>query len=206
MKVPCVAAEIVGAPTMHADPDCWVDEHGDCLYRYALYRTRKSEVAEDLVQETLLAAVRTQEKFGGRSTERSWLVGILKNKICDYFRKLGRETTFTDLEFFSDEHSEKFDGENYWIHENGPREWKPEGAEAMNRREFWQALRSALDRLPPRVAAVFTMREVDDVPAREVCATLQISEANLWTMLHRARMALRQDLEVNYFGGGRPSL
>src|SRR5436190_9437225 len=87
------------------DPERWVDEHGDCLYRYALLRVRKPEIAEDLVQETLLVAVRTHARFAGRSTERSWLCGILKNKICDHFRKLGRETTFTDLEFFSDEHS-----------------------------------------------------------------------------------------------------
>ena len=185
----------------HADPERWVDEHGDCLYRYALTRVRNEEVAEDLVQDTLLAAVRTHEKFGGRSTERSWLVGILKNKICDHFRKLGRETSFTDLEFFSDEHSDKFDGDNYWIHENGPAEWKPEGLEAMKRAEFWQALQGALARLPERIAAVFTMREMDDVPSKEICATLNISEANLWVMLHRARMALRQDLEMNFFCG-----
>ncbi|MGH8046507.1 MAG: sigma-70 family RNA polymerase sigma factor [Chthoniobacterales bacterium] len=186
----------------HADPDRWVDEHGDCLFRYALVRVRKEEVAEDLVQETLLAAVRTHEKFGGRSSERSWLVGILKNKICDHFRKLGRETSFTDLEFFGDEHSDKFDGDNYWIHENGPTDWKPEGEDAMRRADFWQALQSALEKLPPRVAAVFTMREMDDVPSKEICTTLNISEANLWVMLHRARMALRQDLEMNFFGNG----
>ena len=83
-----------------AHPDRWVDEHGDCLYRYALLRVRRAEVAEDLVQETLLAAVRTVADFAGRSSERSWLVGILKNKVCDHFRKLGRETSFTDMEFF----------------------------------------------------------------------------------------------------------
>lgn len=194
----------VTAPTpMHStvDPDRWVDEHGDCLYRFALLRVRKEEIAEDLVQETLLVAVRSQEKFGGRSSERSWLVGILKNKICDHFRKLGRETSFTDLEFFSDEHSDRFDGENYWIHERGPSDWKPEGEEAMRRAEFWQALESGIARLPERVAAVFTMREIDDIPSREICAMLSISEANLWVMLHRARMALREHLEVTYFDG-----
>jgi RNA polymerase sigma-70 factor, ECF subfamily len=185
----------------HADPERWVDEHGDCLYRYALTRVRKEEIAEDLVQETLLVAVRTHEKFGGRSTERSWLVGILKNKICDHFRKLGRETNFTDLEFFSDEHSDKFDGSDYWIHERGPTDWKPEGEEAMKRAEFWQALHACLNRLPERVAQVFMMREMDGVPSKEVCETLNITEANLWVMLHRARMALRQDLETTFFEG-----
>jgi RNA polymerase sigma-70 factor, ECF subfamily len=184
-----------------ADPDRWVEDHGDCLYGYAMIRVRNREVAEDLVQETLLAAVRQVDRFGGRSSERSWLCGILKNKICDHFRNLGRETSFTDLEFFSDEHPDRFDRESYWIHEQGPIDWQPEGEQAMKRAEFWQALRTCLDKLPPRVAQVFMMREMDDVPSKDVCEILNISEANLWVMLHRARMALREDLEVNYFAG-----
>ena len=184
-----------------ADPNRWIDEHGDCLFRYALIRVRSREIAEDLVQESLLAAIRQIDKFGGRSSERSWLCGILKNKVCDYFRKLGRETNFTDLEFFSDEHSDRFDSENYWIHERGPEDWKCEGEQAMKCAEFWQAIEAALERLPARVAQVFIMREMDGLPSREVCQRLNISEANLWVMLHRARMALREDLEVNFFKG-----
>jgi RNA polymerase sigma-70 factor (TIGR02943 family) len=192
--------ENTAAASPTADPERWVDEHGDCLYRYALTRVRKEEIAEDLVQETLLVAVRTQERFAGRSTERSWLVGILKNKISDHFRKLGRETNFTDLEFFKDEHSDRFDADNYWIHQRGPSNWKPEGEEAMKRAEFWQTMQGCLGKLPERVAQVFMMREMDEVPSKEVCETLNISEANLWVMLHRARMALRQCLEINFFG------
>src|ERR1041384_5709726 len=100
------------------DPSRWVDEHGDILYRYALERVRKPDVAQDLVQETFLAAVRTQERFRGGSTVRSWLCGILKHKICDYYRKLGRETSFTDLEFLNDECADKFVPEGYWVHMN----------------------------------------------------------------------------------------
>ena len=184
---------------LRVDPDRWVDDHGDCLYRYALIRVRKQEVAEDLVQETLLAAMRQADKFSGRSSERTWLCGILKNKIRDYFRRLGRETNFADLEFFSDESSDRFDGEHYWIHERGPANWKPEGEEAVKRAEFWEAVQACLDRLPPRVAQVFIMREMDDIPSKEVCEMLNISQANLWVMLHRARMALRQDLEKTFF-------
>lgn len=201
MNPPDATFAAPSAAAFHADPERWVDEHGDCLFRYALTRVRKEEIAEDLVQETLLVAVRTHEKFAGRSTERSWLVGILKNKICDHFRKLGRETNFTDLEFFSGEHMDKFDGENYWIHERGPSDWKPEGEEAMKRAEFWQALHDCLGRLPERVAQVFMLREMDGIPSKEVCEILNISEANLWVMLHRARMALRMDLETTFFHG-----
>src|SRR5438094_6238529 len=108
------AVEQAAAGITGNDPERWVDEHGDVLYRFALIRVRKPEVAEDLVQETLLAAVRGYEKFGGRSLERTWLCGILKNKIVDYFRKLGRETSFTDLEFFSDECLGKFVPIGFW--------------------------------------------------------------------------------------------
>jgi Sigma-70 region 2 len=107
-------------------PERWVDEHGDCLYRYALLRVRRLEIAEDLVQETFFTAVRTSGCFRGKSSERSWLCGILKNKICDHFRTLGRETSFTDLEFLDDELSNKFVSQGFWNHERGPLEWKPE--------------------------------------------------------------------------------
>jgi RNA polymerase sigma-70 factor (ECF subfamily) len=162
-------------------------------------RVRKPEVAEDLVQETLLAAVRGYDKFGGRSSERSWLCGILKNKIVDYFRKLGRETSFTDMEFLEDEFSEKFVSLGFWKHELGPQEWKPEADEVMHRGEFWQTMRDCLSKLPQRVADVFMLREMEEVASKQICADLAISEGNLWVMLHRARLALRECLEMNWF-------
>jgi RNA polymerase sigma-70 factor (ECF subfamily) len=191
-------------PVMTADKvavaaERWVDDHGECLYRFALMRVRKPEVAEDLVQETLLAAVRGYDKFGGRSSERSWLCGILKNKIVDYFRKLGRETSFTDMEFLEDEFSEKFVSVGFWKHELGPQEWKPEADEVMHRGEFWQTMRDCLSKLPQRVADVFMLREMEEVASKQICADLAISESNLWVMLHRARLALRECLEMNWF-------
>src|SRR6516162_10667293 len=78
------------------NPERWVEDHGDYLFRYALCRVRRPEVAEDLVQETLCAAVRIHSTFLGKSSEHSWLCGILKNKVVDYFRKQLREVSFTD--------------------------------------------------------------------------------------------------------------
>jgi len=91
-----------------SDPERWVDEYGDYLFKFALVRLRDQTKAEDMVQETFLAALRGGQGFAGRSAEKSWLVGILKNKICDYYRKSSRETFFTDLEFHSDEESDRF--------------------------------------------------------------------------------------------------
>ena len=181
------------------DPARWVDEHGNCLYRYALVRVRTREVAEDLVQDTLLVAVRSQDRFAARSSERSWLVGILKHKIVDYYRRLGRETTFTDLEFLKDECSHKFTEGGWWNHDQGPHAWKPRADAVVHQAEFWQTMRDCLGKLPPRVATVFMLREMEEVPSKEICATVNVSEANLWVMLHRARLALRECLEIRWF-------
>jgi RNA polymerase sigma-70 factor (ECF subfamily) len=91
-----------------SDPEQWVELHGDYLFKYALARLRDPARAEDMVQETFLAALKGGKSFAGRSAEKSWLVGILKNKICDHYRKASRETSFTDMEFYSDEESERF--------------------------------------------------------------------------------------------------
>lgn len=179
------------------DPESWVDLHGDVLFRFALVRVRKPEAAEDLVQETLLAALKARRNFSADSAERTWLIGILRHKIADHFRKSSRESPFTDLEFCSGEFAEKFQ-HGFWNHERGPKQWtNPE--EALESGEFFETLDSCLHKLPDRVAAVFTLREMDETPGAEICKTLGISEGNLWTMLHRARMALRECLERNWF-------
>ncbi len=156
---PAQPVDGTSVPPGLSDPERWVDLHGDYLFKYALIRLRDPAKAEDAVQETFLAALKGGKSFQGRSAEKSWLVGVLKNKIYDYYRKSSRETSFTDLEFYSDE-----------------------------------------EKLPKNVAAVFNLREVDGVEGKEICSLLNISESNLWVMLHRARMALRRCLETNWFG------
>ncbi len=185
-----------------SDPERWVELHGDYLFKYAMMRLRDRAQAEDAVQETFLAALKGGKTFAGRSAEKSWLVGILKNKICDYYRRASRETPLTDLEFYSDEESDRFVAEGLlrgaWIHALGPKEW-PNPGESLDNEKFWQTYRACADKLPKNVAAVFNLREVDGMESKEICALLNISENNLWVMLHRARMALRRCLETNWF-------
>lgn len=192
-----------GKPVVAAsDPERWVDEYGDYLYRFALLRLRHECRAEDAVQETFFAALKGIQRFQGRSEERSWLTGILKNKIYDYFRKASRETSFTDLQLLSEEETECFVERGLhkggWLGECAPREWSNAG-ESLDNEQFWRTYRDCATRLPEKVAAVFNLREVDGIESKEVCAMLKISEANLWVMLHRARMALRRCLETNWF-------
>src|ERR1700756_3734883 len=89
-------------------PERWVDDHGDCLYRYALPRIRRPEVAEDLVQETFCTGRLYLWQFPAEVVRAKLALRNLKNNLCDYFRRLDREMCFTDLEFLEDEISHKF--------------------------------------------------------------------------------------------------
>lgn len=186
------------------DPERWIEEHGDYLFHYAISRLRDPQRAEDLVQEALLAAWKGAERYRGGSTERTWLTGILRNKILDHFRKASRETSFTDLEFYAGEEESAFENPEFpghWNRASAPKEWEGMG-EALDRDEFWKVFRSCCGKLPERIACAFWLREVDDLPTNEICSRLNISEGNLWVMLHRARMALRHCLESNWFKAG----
>jgi RNA polymerase sigma-70 factor (ECF subfamily) len=191
-----------------SDPERWVDEYGDFLFKFAILRLRDEHKAADAVQETFLAALRSRKEFAGRSSEKSWLAGILKNKIYDHFRRASRETSFTDLEFFDDEERDRFVstglGKGGWLHEGGPQEWAHAG-ESLDQDLFWKTYRDCAGKLPAKVAAVFNLRELDGVDSKEVCAMLNLTESNLWVMLHRARMALRRCLETNWFGKHAPA-
>jgi RNA polymerase sigma-70 factor (TIGR02943 family) len=186
-----------------SDPERWVELYGDYLFKFAMMRLRDPATAEDLVQETFLAALKGGKNFAGRSAEKTWLASILKNKIFDYYRKASRETSFTDLEFYSNEESDRFVAEGTlkggWVHELGPREWSSPGA-SLDNEEFWRTIHDCSAKLPKNVSTVFTLREIDGVESKEICEMLGISPNNLWVMLHRARMALRRCLEINWFG------
>ena len=189
--------------TPPADPGQWVDDHGSYLYSYAMVRLRDAAKAQDAVQETFLAALKNRRSFEGRSAERGWLVGILKHKIHDTFRKASRETSFSDLGFYEDEERERFvaDGlrDGAWIHSLGPTDWPASAGESLDRDEFWRTFYACAAKLPKSVSRAFLLRELDGVESRGICDILNIKENHLWVMLHRARMALRHCLEANWF-------
>jgi RNA polymerase sigma-70 factor (ECF subfamily) len=196
--------QIVG-PAHAIDPERWVEEHGDCLYRYALLRTRDSGVAEDLVQETFLAGLKSRESFAGQSSERTWLVGILKHKIIDHLRRVCRERDHGGEESMPRELEEQFDEAQHWRVRDGfgPKEWRVDAQALFERKEFWAVLDRCLSGLPERTAHAFMLREMEEVETGEVCKVLNITATNLWVMLHRARMQLRRCIEINWFGSRR---
>lgn len=186
-----------------SDPGQWVDDHGDYLYSYAMFRLRDPAKAQDAVQETFLAALKNRRAFAGQSAERGWLLGILKHKVHDAFRQASRETSFTDLGFYEDEERERFVAvglrQGAWIHALGPADWPADAGAGLDRDEFWRTFRACASKLPRDISRAFLMRELDDTESRDICAILNITDNHLWVMLHRARMALRRCLETNWF-------
>ena len=185
------------------DPTVWVDEHGDYLFRYALIRLRDEGRAEDAVQETLLAALQHLDSYSGRSTERTWLTGILKHKIIDQIRKACKEVSFdhsdTDLSEFDPLFERDDEWKGHWSDTLSPRVWQRSPEEAVQQTEFFGVLQNCIGKLPERVAHVFTLREMDELDTDEICTMLGLSSSNFWVMMHRARMSLRRCIEVNWF-------
>lgn len=191
------------AASLTADPGRWLDDHGDYLFKYAMFRLRDNTAAEDAVQETFLAGLRAYEKFEGRGSERTWLVGILKHKIVDHFRRVGREAPIGEEFLEGSDHQEFFERTDqwngHWNPDHAPSDWHATPAELIERGDFWKVFGDCLSPLPQRTASAFTMREVDGLNSDEICEILSISVNNLWVILHRARLHLRNCLEINWF-------
>jgi RNA polymerase sigma-70 factor (ECF subfamily) len=189
------------------DPAHWLDQHGDYLYRYALMRVRDSAIAEDILQETLLAAFRSSQTHAGQSSERTWLVGIMKHKVVDYFRRVARMTQFQLTT--GDEESESFENSGpwrgHWREDQAPVSWPVDAATVLESREFWETFDQCLSRLPQQTAIAFTLREIDGLSANEICEILQITPNNLFVILHRGRAKLRNLLEAEWFQKHTPS-
>lgn len=176
-----------------------IESHRSYLLRVAQLQLRDRDAAEDTVQDTMVAALAGREGFTGRSTVKTWLTGILKHKIIDAIRRRQREplaTAALDEELDVDDFDALFANNGAW--EAPPADWgDPETA--LDRRQFFEILELCLAKLPANTARVFMMREVLELESAEICKELSITPNNLWVILYRARMALRQCLERNWF-------
>jgi RNA polymerase sigma-70 factor (ECF subfamily) len=178
-----------------------LEKHRPVLLRFAMLQLQNQAQAEDAVQETLMAAIRGAKDFAGKSSVRTWLVGILKHKIIDLIRRASRERPLdlpdaeTSLEDFGALYGE--DGH----YASMPAEWgDPEAA--LSQRRFFETLEGCLEGLPKNTARVFMMREVMGIETDEICKELAITATNCWVLLYRARMSLRACLEERWFAMG----
>jgi RNA polymerase sigma-70 factor, ECF subfamily len=181
--------ELAGVTT----PEQWVDAHGDYLFNFAVGQVRDPATAEDLVQETFLAALKSRDRFAGQCSERTWLVSILRHKIYDYLRRHCREKKHRMEPTAARLDDGDWDDAMLWLHEVAAETQSP--SRRMELEELRANLEQAMGHLPPRIAQVFQLYAIEEMPNAEVCARLNISESNLWVMLHRARKQLREHLE-----------
>tara|TARA_R110002049_G_scaffold234002_3_gene407320 strand:- start:4596 stop:5183 length:588 start_codon:yes stop_codon:yes gene_type:complete len=192
-----------GNSSLRTGPDSWVDEHGDVLFRFALARVGKVDVAEELVQETFLAALRAYDQFRGDSQERTWLISILKRKIIDSFRSKKCDSNAPHDQSVDSWLESLFDNRGQW--KNAPQTWGVRPEAALETEEFWNMFQNCLNKLPTRMATSFRLRELDNYSAEDICKELQLSTSNLWVVLHRARIRLWKCLDLNWFNGEQGS-
>lgn len=181
---------------LHNNVERLVHLYAETLYSYALMRIGKQELAEDMVQETLLAALQSWQSFTGASSEKTWLIGILRHKILDYFRRHHNE-----INKEADDQSwrtEYFDKSRHW--KDKMSNWNEDPMVLAENHEFLRVLNDCLKKLSKMMAEAFVMRELEGLTPEEICKHLEISETNLWVCLHRARLQLRRCLELNWFG------
>jgi RNA polymerase sigma-70 factor (ECF subfamily) len=155
-------------------------QHLDYLRRFARSRARDDDIAEDAVQETMLAALESGHRFAGRAKLRTWLTGILLHKIHDSFRREARNATF-DL----------YDPQ---VEESIPASHGDPELE-LRGKQLDGAISRAMDALPPRQREAFLLKELSEVDTPHLMDLLGVTRGNLWVLVHRARAHLQAALE-----------
>jgi len=193
--------DLEGSEIHTLKPQSWVDNYSDYLYNYAVVRLSDAEQAADVVQETFLSALKGQKNFKGNSTERTWLISILKRKIIDIYRKNSTskesrmiEETISDDDFYQSEGAFK----GHWKEGRGPHSHSllPEGE--LETAELREIIEKCISLLPENLASVFIMKMIDEATSEEICKDLEITPSNVWVMMHRARLKLRNCIENNW--------
>jgi RNA polymerase sigma-70 factor (ECF subfamily) len=182
------------------DPENWVKEHSDYLFSFALSRLLNKDDALDLVQETFFSALKAAHSFKGESSERTWLTAILKRKIIDHYRKKSsnKENFLGSIHDRDGRFQEDGRAEGHWKKEFAPQSWLVEN-NTIEEEEFQRIFTGCLSFLPSTWAAVFTFKIMEELSTEDVCKELNISSSNVWTIIHRAKLQLRECITKNWF-------
>jgi len=176
----------------------WVDEHADVMYRYAVARVGRTHVAEDLVQDALLAALKARDTYQGRASLRTWLFGILRHKILDHLLACRRANPSGTGDADAAAVEGWFDEQGRWL--RPPNSWSLDPAAQAENQELWEVFRGCLCGVSPGGREIFARRVMDHESCESICEDLELSPANLWVILHRARAILRACVEMRWFG------
>ncbi len=191
--------DTTGNVSTDLSPERWLEDYGDHLYRYALMHLNSTSLAEDMVQDTLVAALEARERYAGLASEKTWLTGILRHKILDHLRFQQRESVTDDIETLADSAASDvdslFDDRGHWL--TPPQDWgKPE--QRFKDQQFLHVLAHCMRGLKPAMATAFVLKEVDGQSNSEISDELGVSQSNCGVLLYRARMSLRRCLDVRW--------
>ncbi|SHI35792.1 sigma-70 family RNA polymerase sigma factor [Algibacter luteus] len=182
-------------PNHVIDPNQWIDRYSDYLYNYTISRVNDSNIAQDLVQDTFFAGLKSMKNFKGEASERTWLISILKRKIIDYYRKINSNKGKAEVRInYSDSESE-----GDWLEERVADPFDKTAEDTMQNTELGDAIYNCLEKLPPKQAEVFKMKTILGYETEVICNELNITASNLWVIIHRARTAMADCLKENWF-------
>lgn len=182
-------------PDHKIDPNKWIDLYSDYLFNYTITRVSDREIAQDLVQETFLAGLKSMKNFKGEASERTWLISILKRKIIDHYRKINSNKGKAEVRInYNDAESE-----GDWLEERVADPYDKTAEDTLQNSELGDAIHNCLGKLPKKQADVFKMKTILNYETEVICNELGITASNLWVIIHRARTAMADCLEKNWF-------
>ena len=188
-----------------ADPSKWLLLYGDYLFSVAMMKVNDSHLAEDLLQETFLSAIKAASAFKGESSEKTWLTRILLNKITDHYRKKSvlkeaqeyltqSEQSFTQHFFESEDNAIP-----HWLDDTYPKDWGAGADASINRQEFENILHGCIKKMPEKLSVVFLAKYMEEESSENICKDFDLSPSNYWVIIHRAKVLMRGCLEKNWF-------
>ncbi|MEW4925086.1 sigma-70 family RNA polymerase sigma factor [Algibacter sp. 2305UL17-15] len=182
-------------PEHKIDPNKWIDLYSDYLFNYTITRVSDREIAQDLVQDTFFAGLKSMKNFKGEASERTWLISILKRKIIDHYRKINSNKGKAEVRInYKDSESE-----GDWLEERVADPFDKNAEDTLQNNELGEAIHNCLEKLPQKQADVFKMKTILGHETEVICNELNITASNLWVIIHRARTALADCLKENWF-------
>ncbi|MCB0700944.1 MAG: sigma-70 family RNA polymerase sigma factor [Chitinophagales bacterium] len=177
-------------------PEDWVDNYSDMLYRYTAMRVSDTEVAKDIVQDTFLSAWKARDGYKGDASEKNWLYTICRNKIIDHYRKASNNIAKQGIEDYEDLF---FNEQGHWKQDTVPTDWGVTYTDTVETKEFYKILNECKENLKELQQAVFSLKYFDDMKSEDICKLLDITPSNYWVLMHRAKLGLRTCIEKNWF-------
>lgn len=174
------------------------------MLRFATVQLSDSHLADDVVQEALMGALKGTQSFRGQAAIKTWVFAILKNKIADALRQKNRNTEARALlqeDEESEDYLDAFRPNGHWQPASRPAAWS-HPQEALDQTQFWLVFELCLEHLPDKQGRAFMMREFVELSTEEICQEMNVSLSNLNVLLHRARMRLRECLNIKWFQAG----